>query len=274
MRLQAAARLGPTTSSGSSAPAAWVRCTRHATHGSDDSSRSRFLRQTPPASRARRQRFEREARTISHLVHPHICTLFDTGEEAGVAFLVMEYLPGETLGHRLLRGPLPLREALQIAVHLADALDVAHRQGVTHRDLKPSNVMLTPAGRRSSILASPAGIARLRTRTISKGRTPETSDPTLTHPGGIVGTLQYMAPEQFNGRPDARSDLFALGAIIFEMVTGRKAFAGDTNSAVVSAIESGETPSMGARALTPPALDRVVGKCLADGLVETMANSG
>jgi len=212
----------------------------------------------------RRKRFEREARTISNLAHPHICTLFDTGEEeAGTAFLVMEYLPGETLAHRLLRGSLPLREALQIAVHLADALDAAHRQGVTHRDLKPSNVMLTPAGAKVLDFGLAAWDPPLPDHAAVEGALLEMSGPTLTHPGGVVGTLQYMPPEQFNGRADARSDLFALGAIVFEMVTGRKAFEANTNSAVVAAMESGEAPSMRAlEPLAPPALDRVVAKCL------------
>jgi serine/threonine protein kinase len=213
----------------------------------------------------RRKRFEREARTISQLLHPHICTLFDTGEEGGVAFLAMEYLPGETLAHRLLRGSLPVGEALQIAVHLADALDAAHRQGVTHRDLKPSNVMLTPAGAKVLDFGL-AGAGRPFPNPVDfdEAAPQDVCDATITHPGGIVCTLQYMPPEQFNGRPDARSDLFALGAIIFEMVTGRKAFDADTNSAVVSAIESRETPAMCAiEPFTPPSLDRVVKKCLA-----------
>jgi serine/threonine protein kinase len=171
-----------------------------------------------------RERFHREAHAISSLTHPHICTLHDIGEHDGVEFLVMEYLAGETLAHRMLRGPLPLEDVLRIAVQIADALDAAHRQGLTHRDLKPANVMLTASG--AKILDF--GLAKWQggdSDAAVSAAALATAHPALTQAGMIVGTIQYMAPEQVEGKPaDARSDLFALGAIVYEMTTGRKAF--------------------------------------------------
>jgi serine/threonine protein kinase len=171
----------------------------------------------------RRERFRREARAISNLTHPHICRLHDIGDQNGVEFLVMEYLAGETLAHRLLRGALPLDEVLRFGADLADALDAAHRQGVIHRDLKPSNVMLTASG--ATILDF--GLAKWQSAESDAAISAAvaTAPSTLTQTGMIVGTIQYMAPEQVEGKPaDARSDLFALGAIVYEMTTGRKAF--------------------------------------------------
>ena len=211
----------------------------------------------------RQARFRREARAISSLTHPHICTLHDVGEQDGLDFLVMEYLAGETLAHRLLRGALPLEDALRIGAQLADALDAAHRQGLTHRDLKPANVMLAATG------------AKVLDFGLAKWHEGESAAPisvtlppvpsTLTQVGAVVGTLQYMAPEQVEGKPaDARSDLFALGAILYEMTTGRKAFEGPTATSVMAAILSSTPPPMSTlQPVTPPALDRVVRKCLA-----------
>ena len=210
----------------------------------------------------RQARFRREARAISSLTHPHICTLHDIGEQDGVAFLVMEYLAGETLAHRLLRGALPLGDALRIGAQLADALDTAHRQGLTHRDLKPANVMLATTG------------AKVLDFGLAKWHEGESAAPisavlatapsTLTQVGTVVGTLQYMAPEQLEGKPaDARSDLFALGAILYEMTTGRKAFEGTSSASVMAAILSSSPPPMRSlQPVTPPALDRLVRKCL------------
>jgi serine/threonine protein kinase len=210
----------------------------------------------------RQARFRREARAISSLTHPHICTLHDVGEQDGVDFLVMEYLAGETLAHRLLRGPLPVDDVLRIGAQLADALDAAHRQGLTHRDLKPANVMLAATG--AKVLDF--GLAKWSE---SESAAPVASilatAPTLTQLGAVVGTLQYMAPEQLEGQPaDARSDLFALGAILYEMTTGRKAFEGTSSASVVAAIlTSTPLPMSALQAVTPQALDRVVRKCLA-----------
>jgi serine/threonine protein kinase len=211
----------------------------------------------------RRERFRREAQAISKLTHPHICTLHDVGEQDGVDFLVMEYLAGETLAHRLLRGALPLEEVLRIAVQLADALDAAHRQGVVHRDLKPANVMLTTAG----LKVLDFGLAKWQGGADSDAALSAlpTLHPTLTQAGVVVGTIQYMAPEQLEGKSvDARSDLFALGAIIYEMTTGRKAFEGTSSASLTAAILSSTPAPMSAvRPVTPPALDHVVKTCLA-----------
>jgi serine/threonine protein kinase len=175
----------------------------------------------------RRARFEREAKTIAGLNHPHICTLHDVGEHDGSTFLVMEHIVGETLAARLSKGALPLDQALTIATEIAEALSAAHRQGVIHRDLKPANVMLTKAG--AKLLDF--GLAKLT----GHGEAPAavhvvSAAPTqapLTGHGVIVGTLQYMAPEQLEGKPpDARTDLWALGAILYEMVTGKRAYEG------------------------------------------------
>ena len=170
-----------------------------------------------------RERFEREARTIASLNHPHICTLFDIGQQDGIDFLVMEYLEGETLAQRLLKGPLPIEQVLQFAIEISDALDKAHRKGITHRDLKPGNIMLTKTG--TKLLDF--GLAKLRqdgAPATPLSELPTASDP-ITAQGSIVGTLQYMAPEQLEGgEVDARSDIFAFGAVVYEMATGKRAF--------------------------------------------------
>ena len=173
-----------------------------------------------------KQRFEREAKTVAALSHPHICPVFDVGEQDGINFLVMEYLDGQTLAQRLEKGALPLDQALTIAIEIADALDKAHRQRIVHRDLKPGNIMLTAAG--TKLLDF--GLAKLKPA--AEGAAGLTALPTqsagLTVQGTILGTLQYMAPEQLDGKEaDARTDLFAFGAILYEMVTGKKAFEGE-----------------------------------------------
>jgi serine/threonine protein kinase/Tol biopolymer transport system component len=211
----------------------------------------------------RHQRFRREAHAISRLTHPHICTLYDVGEQDGVDFLVMEYLSGETLAHRLLRGPLPLADVLRIGIELAGALDAAHREGVIHRDLKPANIMLTPSG--AKILDF--GLAKWTRdeRGVSDSDVLATVNPTLTMTGVVVGTIQYMTPEQAEGKPaDARSDLFALGAMLYEMTTGRRAFEGTSASSTMAAILTSSPPPMtDLQPLIPPALGRTVKKCLA-----------
>ena len=192
--------------------------------------RSVAIKVLPPEFSAdpdRRARFEREAKTIAGLNHPHICTLHDVGEHDGATYLVMEHLQGETLADRLDKGPLPLDQALTVATEIADALAAAHRQGVIHRDLKPGNVMLTKSG--AKLLDF--GLAKLAGHSEQAAAASLASAPTQTRPltseGAIVGTLQDMAPEQVEGKPaDARTDLWALGAILYEMLTGRRAFRG------------------------------------------------
>jgi Tol biopolymer transport system component/tRNA A-37 threonylcarbamoyl transferase component Bud32 len=222
-----------------------------------------------PAALARnaqlKLRFEREARAISSLAHPHICTLHDVGFDAGIDFIVMEHLEGETLADRIARGVLPVEEALRYAIEIADALDKAHRHGIVHRDLKPANVMLTRGG--AKLLDF--GLARsIETEAISADSAtimaPGTRDKPLTSEGTIVGTFQYMAPEQLDGRPaDARTDIFAFGALLHEMLTGRRAFDGKSRASVIAAIIAAEPqPVSVLRPVTPRDLDRVVSICL------------
>ena len=213
----------------------------------------------------RRARFEREAKTVAGLSHPHICPLFDVGDHDGALFLVMEDLAGQTLAERLEKGALPLEQALTIATEIADALSAAHRQGVIHRDLKPGNVMLTKAG--AKLLDF--GLAKLtghgeQPAAVHTGSAVPTQAATLTGQGVIVGTLHYMAPEQLEGRPpDTRTDLWALGAIIYEVLTGTRAFEGASAVSVMSAIMEREPASISSlRPLTPAALDRFVRDCL------------
>jgi len=212
-----------------------------------------------------RQRLDREARTISQLSHPHICALYDVGHQDGIDYLVMEYLEGETLSDRLARGPLPTEQVLRYGIQIADALDKAHRQGIVHRDLKPGNVMITKSG----VKLLDFGLAKLRAS--AKGSVfsslsvlPTQTDASLTAQGTILGTFQYMAPEQLEGREaDARSDIFALGALLFEMATGKKAFSGKSQASLIAAILDATPPPISSvQPMTPPALDRVVKTCL------------
>src|SRR5579864_1745113 len=211
-----------------------------------------------------RERFEREARTVASLNHPHICVLHDIGQQDGTAFLVMEYLEGETLAERLKNGPLPLDQVLQYAIEISDALDKAHRKGITHRDLKPGNVMLTKSG--AKLLDF--GLAKLKQEVapadVQLSQLPTANDP-LTAQGTIVGTLQYMAPEQLEGKEvDARTDIFAFGTVVYEMATGRKAFEGRSQASLIAKILEADPPPMSSlQPKTPPQLSRVVKKCLA-----------
>jgi Tol biopolymer transport system component/predicted Ser/Thr protein kinase len=209
-----------------------------------------------------RQRFEREAKTISQLSHPHICALYDVGNQDGTEFLVMELLEGETLSERLAKGALPLEQTLRYGIEIADALDKAHRQGIVHRDLKPGNVMLTKAG----VKLLDFGLAKAMAPAASAGSL--TALPTqqgLTQEGTILGTFQYMAPEQLEGREaDARTDIFAFGCVLYEMATARKAFAGSSQASLISAIMQNDPPPISSVApMTPPTFDRVVRTCLA-----------
>jgi len=200
-------------------------------------------------------RFEREAKTISQLNHPNICSLFDVGD----GYLVMELLEGEALTDRLARGPLPLAEVLKYGSQIADALDRAHRAGITHRDLKPGNVMITRSG------------AKLLDFGLAKSAAPvvdlegATQHRPLTQEGTILGTFQYMAPEQLEGQEaDARTDIFALGAVLYEMASAKRAFEGKTRTSLIAAIVSSDPrPISEVQPLTPPAFERVLRKCLA-----------
>jgi Tol biopolymer transport system component len=216
------------------------------------------------ASPDARQRFEREAKAISRLSHPHICALFDVGNEGDVEYLVMELLEGETLARRLTKGPLPVAQVLRYGREMADALGAAHRQGIVHRDLKPGNVMLTPTG----VKLLDFGLAK----TVNVGGPVDAADAStaavpasLTTDGTLLGTAPYMAPEQIQGQPaDARSDIFALGAVLYEMATGKRAFAGATTAAIAGSILHEDPPSMsGLNVQVPPALSRLVRTCLA-----------
>ena len=213
------------------------------------------------ADAARKQRFEREAKTISGLNHPNICVLYDVGCQDGVNYLVMECVEGETLAKRIEKGPLPLEQLLKYGAQIAEALDKAHRAGIVHRDLKPSNVMLTSSGAKllDFGLAKPASVpASLATMTISTPTTP------VTQEGTVVGTFQYMSPEQVEGKDlDGRSDIFSLGAVLYEMWTGQRAFAGKSQLSVASSILEKEPPPITSlRPLTPSALERTIKKCL------------
>jgi Tol biopolymer transport system component/tRNA A-37 threonylcarbamoyl transferase component Bud32 len=221
-------------------------------------------------------RLEREARAISSLQHPHICVLHDIGHQDGIDYLVMEYLEGETLADRLRRGPLPVEQALKIAIEIADALDKAHRRGIVHRDLKPGNIMLTKDGAKLMDfgLAKPGGLAAAMSADVDRALTP--SSPTsplaiptgsatpLTVAGTIIGTFQYMAPEQIEGKEaDARSDIFAYGAVLYEMLTGKRAFEGKSQISIASAIlEKDPEPISAIREKVSPALEHVISRAL------------
>jgi Tol biopolymer transport system component len=211
-----------------------------------------------------KSRFEREARAIAALQHPRICTLFDVGHQDGADYLVLEYLEGETLAARLERGPLKLADALRTAIEILDALDKAHRAGIVHRDLKPSNIMITSSG----VKLLDFGLAKLRPAqpgvVAGLSIAPTLATP-LTGQGTIVGTLQYMAPEQLEGKEaDHRADIWSFGATLYEMVTGRKAFSGGSQASLISAIMTQDPTSISQiQPMTPPALDRLVKACLA-----------
>jgi serine/threonine protein kinase len=211
---------------------------------------------------ARKQRFQREARIISGLNHPHICVVHDIGSQDGLDFLVMQYIEGETLAGRLKRGPVPVDQVLKIGAQIAGALDRAHGSGVVHRDLKPGNIMLASAGAKlldfglaKPIVCIDIGV----TQTAASKRSP------LTEQGVIVGTFQYMSPEQVEGiDADARSDIFSLGSVLYEMVTGERAFAGKSRLSVASAIVEREPKAISSiKPQTPYALDHVIRRCLA-----------
>jgi Tol biopolymer transport system component len=209
------------------------------------------------------QRFEREARAVSSLHHPHICSLYDIGLQDGAPYLVMELLEGEPLDKRIERGPLPLDEALRIAIQITDALDHAHRKGVVHRDLKPANVMLTASGAKLLDFGLAKAIERQSTTEALSSLPTQTK--ALTAEGAIIGTLAYMAPEQLEGKEvDARTDIFAVGALLYEMLTAKQAFSGGTQASLIASIMSSDpAPVAAAQPMATPALERAIRRCLA-----------
>ncbi len=206
-------------------------------------------------------RFEREARAVAALSHPHILALHDFGQDRGLTFAVMELLDGESLAQRLARGPMPASEIALAGAQICGALSAAHRKGIVHRDLKPANVMLTKSG----VKLLDFGLAKAVSEVPEGLTTEQTAAADVTREGTIIGTLAYMSPEQVEGRAaDARSDIFALGATLYEMATGRKAFVASSQAGLISAILSGEPPPVSSvQPMSPPALDRIVRGCLA-----------
>ena len=236
----------------------------------------------------RRARFEREARAIAALSHPHICTIHDVGRHEAIDYLVMEYLDGETLADRMARSqdrPLPLPEALKIAIEIADALDKAHRAGITHRDVKPANIFLVRRGGASAppeaklldfgLAKSAPGAANVG-HGFSRAGTAEAAPHVLTAQGTILGTVHYMAPEQVEGRDaDRRSDIWALGAVLYEMATGRRPFDGASAASVIGAILKDTPPAISTRQpLAPPALDHLVERCLKKDAADRWQDAG
>jgi serine/threonine protein kinase len=205
-----------------------------------------------------RARFEREARAVSSLKHPNICVLFDIGKQDGIDFMVLEHLEGETLAARVSKGPLPLDQVLKYAAQIADALDRAHRSDVCHRDVKPANIMLT----RDGVKVLDFGLAKTPRRVGPDDVTGLAA--ALTSEGTILGTPQYMAPEQYEGKEaDERSDIFAFGCVVYEMVTGKRCFDGKTKASLIASVLGGEPVPMSTLVpVTPPALERLVKRCI------------
>jgi eukaryotic-like serine/threonine-protein kinase len=229
------------------------------------------------ASSELRARFEREAKIVSQLQHPHICVLHDVGNEGPIDYLVMEFLQGESLAERLRKGPLPPEQVLTIAIEIADALEKAHRAGVVHRDLKPGNVMLTKSGAKLLDFGLAKPLAATVASGTGSGRSPSVFAAALTQTmpspspatplstaGAVIGTVQYMSPEQIQGiEADARSDIFSFGVMLFEMITGKRTFEGKTQASIVGQILAVDPPSVSTlRPQTPPGLDRVIRLCL------------
>ena len=213
------------------------------------------------ADPVRKQRFEREAKIISNLNHPHICVLYDVGHQDGIDYLVMECVEGETLAKRLEKGPLPLEQVLKYGAQIADALHKAHRSGIVHRDLKPGNIVLSATGAKLLDFGLAKPVSPLESGMTLTADTPRVA---MTEEGTIVGTFQYMSPEQVEGTElDGRSDIFSLGAVLYEMVTGQRAFEGKSRLSVASAIlEKEPSPITAVKPPAPLGLDHAIRKCL------------
>ena len=213
-----------------------------------------------------RQRFDREARAISSLSHPHICHLYDVGQQDGISYLVMEYLEGETLADRLRKGPMPLDQLLKCGIEICEGLEKAHQSGVVHRDLKPGNVMLTKTGAKLMDFGlAKTTIADAQSSSLTMTLSRPSADQPLTAEGMVVGTFQYMSPEQIEGKDaDARSDIFALGTVLYEMITGKRAFQGKTAASTIAAILAADPPPVSTvQPMSPPELERLMKNCLA-----------
>jgi eukaryotic-like serine/threonine-protein kinase len=211
-----------------------------------------------------KERFDREARAISSLSHPNICHLYDVGAQDGISYLVMEYLEGETLADRLRKGSLSLEQVLRVGAEICQGLEKAHRSGVVHRDLKPSNIMLTKSGAKLMDF----GLAKAAVAAVGASSSSDslaTMSQPLTEQGTIVGTFQYMSPEQVEGKEaDPRSDIFSLGAVLYEMVTGKRAFEGKTTASMIAAIIASHPPPISTiQPTSPPMLERLIKSCLA-----------
>jgi len=228
------------------------------------------------ASPESRQRFEREAKTISQLSHPHICALYDVGREGETEYLVMELLEGEMLSDRLAKGPLPLEQTLRYGTEIADALDKAHRQGIVHRDLKPGNIMLTKSGVKLLDFGLAKAMAPAQLQSALTSGPTVAGTPNVTQEGTILGTFQYMAPEQLEGKEaDGRTDIFAFGAVLYEMATGRTAFTGASRASLISSIMTSEPPAISTvEPMTPPGLEHIVQRCLAKGPDDRWQSAG
>jgi len=220
----------------------------------------KVLSPSAAGSAGQRERFEREARAISNLNHPNICTLYDVGNQDGVEYLVMELLEGETLADRLSRGKLPIEQVLRYGIQIAGALETAHRQDIVHRDLKPGNIMLTSSG----LKLLDFGLAKLTRPATDPVLTDAPTEQPLTSEGLVVGTLQYMSPEQLGGKQiDERTDIFALGVVLYEMATGRRPFAAETRTSLAIAIlEHHPEPVSTLQPVASPFLDEIIARCL------------
>jgi serine/threonine protein kinase len=223
-----------------------------------------------------KQRFDREARAISSLNHPNICTLYDVGSEGGTSYLVMEYLEGETLAERLRKGPLPIEQVVKYGIEVCKGLEKAHRCGVVHRDLKPGNIMLARSGAKLMDFGLAKSASAVNPKSSGLSATMAGNAGPLTAQGTIVGTFQYMSPEQIEGREaDARSDIFSLGAVLYEMIAGKRAFEGKTTASTIAAILAAEPQPISAiQPMTPAALDQIVRTCVAKDPEERWQSAG